>query len=230
MASNWPPLREGSASEDVRSAQYLLVDHGSVLAVDGTFGPLTDSALRAFQASHGLAVDGIIGNTTWPVLIIQVSSGSSGDAVRAAQSQIYSRASSWVTVDGTFGPETDRAVRFFQEDVGLGADGIVGPQTWNALVSGYLASQSGQGAADAVFTAWANGDRAAALKNATPQAVNQLFARTWQASDGWSFAGCGVAAGSFLCTWNRPGQQLVLEGNDNTGAPFTYIRNAAFEP
>lgn len=229
MALSWPLLQEGSTGEDVRSAQYLLDDHGSVLTVDGTFGPLTGSAVRAFQASHGLAVDGIIGNATWPVLIIQVSSGSSGDAVRAVQSQIHSRSGS-VTVDGIFGPETDRAVRFFQADIGLSVDGIVGPLTWNALVSGYLTSQGGQAASDAVFTAWTHDDRATALKNATPQAVNELFARTWQASDGWSFAGCGLAAGSFFCTWNRPGQQLVLEGNDNTGAPFYYVVNATFEP
>ena len=43
-----------------------------------------------------------------------------------------------VAVDGDFGPETDGAVRRFQASQGLEVDGIVGPMTWQALVSGML--------------------------------------------------------------------------------------------
>jgi peptidoglycan hydrolase-like protein with peptidoglycan-binding domain len=44
-----------------------------------------------------------------------------------------------VHIDGIFGPRTDAFVRGFQTAVGTASDGIVGPITWRALVSGMLA-------------------------------------------------------------------------------------------
>jgi peptidoglycan hydrolase-like protein with peptidoglycan-binding domain len=43
-----------------------------------------------------------------------------------------------IAVDGIFGPQTDAAVRAFQQQNNLLVDGIVGPVTWQALVSGML--------------------------------------------------------------------------------------------
>jgi murein L,D-transpeptidase YcbB/YkuD len=258
MALNWPLEQEGSTGENVRSIQYLLNEQmaetssasepasrprlfgrksatatespaaSEALAVDGIFGPKTTAAVRAFQAEHGLGVDGKVGNQTWPVLIIEVSTGSTGDAVRAAQSQIHSR-SGWLTIDGIFGPETDSTVRSFQSFCELSVDGIVGPNTWNALTLPYLRADSGKAASDAVYLAWTKNDRKAAAYEAIPAAIEMLFARTWQASDGWTAAGCGVAAGTFGCTWQRTGEKLILEGNDSTGAPFYYVNNVTFQ-
>jgi peptidoglycan hydrolase-like protein with peptidoglycan-binding domain len=225
---SWPLEQQGSTGEDVRSVQHLLDAHGENIAVDGIFGPLTAAAVGDFQKNNGLAVDGIVGDATWPALIVTVSQGSTGHPVRAVQSQVHSR-SGWVTVDGTFGPETESAVRSFQGDIGLAVDGIVGPHTWHALVTGYLAAQSGQEAADRLFKAWTKGNRKAAEKNATPAAVDALFAQTY-AAGGWSFDHCEGAAGHFYCTWTRPGQKLVLGGNDDTGAPFYFVDSVDFQP
>ena len=54
-------LRRGSTGANVR---YLQTTLGG-LKVDGQFGPITDRAVRAFQAAQGLKVDGIVGPITW---------------------------------------------------------------------------------------------------------------------------------------------------------------------
>jgi peptidoglycan hydrolase-like protein with peptidoglycan-binding domain len=151
MTLSWPVLRQGQeapgplAVEPIRSLQYLLRQHGhGEVVVDGIFGPITAAAVRAFQQSRGLAVDGIVGNETWPAILVQVRQGSQGDAVRGVQSQFQARNGSGdpaqgLQVDGIFGPKTDATVRGFQQAAGLDVDGIVGPFTWNALVNGVLA-------------------------------------------------------------------------------------------
>ncbi|MFC1675215.1 peptidoglycan-binding protein, partial [Candidatus Omnitrophota bacterium] len=40
-------------------------------------------------------------------------------------------------IDGKRGPKTQKAIRDFQESLGLKVDGVVGPKTWEKL-SGYL--------------------------------------------------------------------------------------------
>ncbi len=44
--------------------QSRLVARGQRVAVDGDFGPATESALKAFQASHDLVADGVFGRST----------------------------------------------------------------------------------------------------------------------------------------------------------------------
>lgn len=145
----WPHVAKGDTHHPVHTVQYLLRVRGQVVTVDGIFGPKTDAAVRAFQADAGLAADGIVGPLTWSQLIVTVAQGSVGDAVRAVQQEFQFRNQSGdpsigLQVDGIFGPKTDAAVRGFQAalaagDPGVAVDGIVGPVTWRALVSGMLA-------------------------------------------------------------------------------------------
>lgn len=58
--------------------------------------------------------------------------GSRGEAVLDVQTMLCALGFP-VGRDGLFGPETDTAVRRFQQAAGLAADGIVGPQTLHAL-------------------------------------------------------------------------------------------------
>jgi hypothetical protein len=214
MALTWPLEQQESAGEDVRTVQYLVTAQGHPTAVDGVFGPLTKAAVEAFQSSRGLGVDGIVGPQTWSQLIIQVQQGSNGDAVRAVQSQMHARGdgANQIAIDGIFGPLTSDAVQAFQTLLGLPVDGIVGPQTWNHLVNGYLAAPDPQTAARDVFSAWQADSRDQAALNATPAAVSQIFAQSFSSGDGWSFDGSEGAAGTIFSIWKRSNGHLLRIG------------------
>jgi peptidoglycan hydrolase-like protein with peptidoglycan-binding domain len=230
MALNWPLAQIGAAGENVRSIQYLLTAHGYPVTVDGDFGPLTKAAVERLQSARGLAVDGIVGQQSWPQLIIQVHEGASGYAVRAVQSQLHSRGDpNAVAVDGVFGPITDQAVRGFQQLASLTVDGIVGPNTWNTVVNGYFTAPNPKTAATRTFNAWSQHNEAVALKNGTQIAVGQLFAQTFSASDGWSFDDCQGALGHTYCSWRRPtGQELRIGVENAVVAPVYAVDNVQF--
>jgi peptidoglycan hydrolase-like protein with peptidoglycan-binding domain len=140
----WPVVRRGARDHPVRTLQHLLRAHDQNVMVDGIFGSRTEAAVRAFQDSHGLDVDGVVGPRSWQALIVTVRRGSRGEAVRALQEEFQFRNLSGdprrgVQIDGIFGTQTEAAVRGFQEAAELQVDGIVGPLTWRALVSGMLA-------------------------------------------------------------------------------------------
>lgn len=59
-------LRRGDRGDGVVAVQEFLWTHGvDPGPVDGIFGPLTDQAVRAFQARRLIGVDGIVGPMTW---------------------------------------------------------------------------------------------------------------------------------------------------------------------
>ncbi|MFF2731990.1 peptidoglycan-binding protein [Streptomyces sp. NPDC058008] len=61
--------------------------------------------------------------------------GSTGAQVKALQTLLDQQGYEAGAVDGVFGSATGSAVTAFQTARGLGADGIVGPKTWTALLS-----------------------------------------------------------------------------------------------
>ncbi|MEA5580037.1 peptidoglycan-binding domain-containing protein [Nodularia harveyana UHCC-0300] len=65
-----PTLRFGSYGTPVRVLQRLLVTNGYAIRVDGAFGPLTETAVKAFQNQRRVGVDGVVGPVTWQKLTI----------------------------------------------------------------------------------------------------------------------------------------------------------------
>lgn len=65
-----PKLKKGSHSGYVKTVQILLNKYNKAgLVEDGGFGSKTDAAVRAYQKSRGIGVDGIVGIKTWGQLL-----------------------------------------------------------------------------------------------------------------------------------------------------------------
>ena len=102
--------------------------------------------------SEGETAEGTQSAGGWPGTVLR--RGATGSRVEQVQfwlSDLAQFDSSLVsvTVDGSYGAATERAVRAFQQKQGLTADGAVGQATWNALYSAWVDAQSDLGG-----TAW----------------------------------------------------------------------------
>lgn len=81
----------------VSEAQRLL----GGIDVDGEFGPDTDAAVRAFQASRGLEIDGVIGPETWAALLSGKPTAQSSSSNPLA-ADVVARISALVTASPLF--------------------------------------------------------------------------------------------------------------------------------
>ena len=134
------------------------------LVEDGIFGVSTDAAVKQFQRDRSLTVDGIVGSQTWEALLPPtIRRGSSGDDVKGLQMILNQMGYASLVVDGIFGSHTEAdverlqmilnqmgygslvvdgifasnteaAVKGFQQNRFLEVDGIVGQNTWYALM------------------------------------------------------------------------------------------------
>jgi N-acetylmuramoyl-L-alanine amidase len=140
-----PLIRPGDLSEQVEDVQTRLRALG--IGVDdepGHFAESTERAVRIFQQSRGVLVDGIVGPHTWNEL---VDAGwrlgdrilylklppMRGDDVQVLQSRLIALGFDAGHEDGIFGRDTDRAVRAFQREYDIPEDGIWGARSHAAL-------------------------------------------------------------------------------------------------
>lgn len=139
--ANYPTIRQGSRSNFVTIAQYLLNQYGANLSTDGIFGSGTRNAVITFQQNNNLTPDGVIGRNTWSALLNinpqsqTLRQGSRQSAVLFLQRLLLSYLYPITSLDGIFGTQTLNAVKAFQSENGLTADGVVGRNTWNALLN-----------------------------------------------------------------------------------------------
>ena len=119
---------------------WLNSGYSAGLTVDGLWGPKTwAGAIRALQTelnnqfSKGLTVDGIFGSKTKDACI-NVRQGARGNLTQLIQGVLYCRGYDPAGFDGIFGAGCAAAVQSFQRAQGLSVDGVVGKNTWEALL------------------------------------------------------------------------------------------------
>lgn len=193
-------LREGSSGAAVRTLQERLkaLDYYSG-NVTGHYGNLTKEAVRRYQRANGLTADGIAGPRTLASLsdagaggsssasgstgMSQPSAGgstelltlnSTGEAVRTLQLNLCTLEYYDGTVTGRYGNLTREAVRLFQRDHDLTADGVAGPQTLAAIQGALAGAEEGKTPAPTVTDTPAPGATPAPTATTAPQAGTSL--------------------------------------------------------
>lgn len=136
-------VKYGSTGSTVTKVQQRLNSLGFSISADGSFGPATDTAVKNFQRTRGISVDGSVGPTTWDYLFNKtfkpsypgtaVHYGSTGTIVLMVQARLNQLGYNLGAPDGSFGPATKNAVLNFQKSKGLSQDGYCGPATWSKL-------------------------------------------------------------------------------------------------
>ena len=66
------PIARGARGARARLVQEWLSLHGLSVAVDGSFGPATESAVRAFQRRQGLGDRGVVNRRTFEALVAPI--------------------------------------------------------------------------------------------------------------------------------------------------------------
>jgi N-acetylmuramoyl-L-alanine amidase len=140
-------FRRGDHGPAVAEIRSRLATLGLVEADPGNdeFDADLDRAVRAFQQQRGLSVDGIVGVNTYRTLeearwrlgdrLLTFVAGNllAGDDVHALQQRLLDLGFKVGKIDGRFGQRTEQAVRDFQRNIGVPADGTCGPATLKAL-------------------------------------------------------------------------------------------------
>ena len=170
-AKNPNTLQSGDSGSKVTQLQNALKLLGFYTGgVDGKFGSGTKKAVMQFQRVNGLTVDGLAGTQTQKLLYSQVDSGVSGGSsssgssssgssgftrtlrkgytgadVIAVQQKLKELGFYSGSVDGVYGTGSIAAVKKFQQQNGLTADGLVGSRTYTALMSSSTGSSSNSG-------------------------------------------------------------------------------------
>jgi N-acetylmuramoyl-L-alanine amidase len=144
-------LRRGDSGPGVVEIRSTLRRFGLLPAAvahgirEDVFDADVEQAVRAFQQQRGLITDGIVGPATYRalreagwqlgdrMLALMISAPMSGDDVVALQERLLELGYDPGRPGGVFDEQTEAALKKFQREYGLVADGLCGPATLRSL-------------------------------------------------------------------------------------------------
>lgn len=142
------PIAIGQSGAAIEDVQTRLQKLGCVIERSEletcTFGPSTRGAVRTFRSRYGLPHGDEVDDATWIELVDETYELGDrtlylrlpyfrGADVSHLQMTLNVLGFSCGEVDGEYGPHTEAAVREFQSNVGLMADGIAFQDTFDAI-------------------------------------------------------------------------------------------------
>lgn len=131
----------GDSGQDVVAVKQRLYELGYVDTKKGGFDEAMEAGVKEFQAANNLSVDGKVGRNTKEALYNPecvpkaFNIGDSGDNILLYQNRLQKLGYLTTEPDGIYGTDTQMAVRRFQEQNSLIADGYLGPITRDTLMS-----------------------------------------------------------------------------------------------
>jgi hypothetical protein len=129
--SSSPNVPQPASASELQ--QYLKRFPGSSIWRLPHVGETGGQAWKLTYRDEPLVVTGPEHLSELPVLTRMLRQGDQGEDVEALQRALNERGFNAGPVNGDFGPLTEAAVKAFQTQAGITADGIVGPETWGAL-------------------------------------------------------------------------------------------------
>ena len=131
----------GDSGQDVVAVKQRLYELGYIDTKKGGFDEAMEAGVKEFQAANNLSVDGKVGRNTKEALYNPecvpkaFNIGDSGDNILLYQNRLQKLGYLTTEPDGIYGTDTQMAVRRFQEQNSLIADGYLGPITRDTLMS-----------------------------------------------------------------------------------------------
>ncbi len=150
--TNNTSLKKGDENDAVKAMQQALIEKGYLKTeATGFFGSATESALKKFQKDNKLTADGVAGQETLQKLLgtqantdkktetansnsASLKKGDEGDAVKAMQQALIEKGYLKTEATGFFGSSTESALKKYQKENNLTADGVAGQETLQKLL------------------------------------------------------------------------------------------------
>ena len=135
----------GAAVEDIQERlESLGYEIDAAETKDASFGPSTGTAVARFRLDHGLSLGKEVDAPTWIALVDECYQlgdrtlylrlpNFHGNDVRQLQERLNILGFSCGEPDGVYGVHTEAAVKLFQESIGVLADGMAFPDTFDAI-------------------------------------------------------------------------------------------------